>query len=215
MTDSVDTLPGLYVITDRNGTDGRDLLEVVEGAIKGGARLVQLREKDLRGRELLSLAERMRELTARYKAKLLINDRVDVALLSGADGVHLGVAAIPPREARTLLGPDKLIGVSTHSAAEARGAEAGGADFITFGPVFHTPSKARYGEPVGLAALEDTTRTVALPVFALGGIKAANTPEVMDRGAAGVAVISAVMASPDPAEAARGILRVIDISGRR
>ena len=131
---------GLYLITDRRQARGGDLLSAVERALDGGVRAVQLREKDLPGRELLALAEGMRRLTSRYGAKLLVNDRADVALACRADGVHLGVASIPPSVARRLLGPDALIGCSTHGEAELAAAADGGADFATFGPVYATAS---------------------------------------------------------------------------
>ena len=150
----------LYLITDRGQTAGRDLLAVVEEALSGGVRAVQLREKALPAREYFELARAMRALTARYGARLLINDRVDIALAVGADGVHLPEAGLPLSVARELLGPAKLIGVSCHSLDTALDAERQGADFITFGPVFFTPSKARYGEPVGVALLAGAVQSL-------------------------------------------------------
>ena len=135
-------------------------------------RAVQLREKDLSAAELLPLAGELRSLTREFGARLLINDRVDVALATGADGVHLGGHSLPAADARRLLGPDKLIGVSTHRIEEIRTAEESGADFVTFGPVWFTPSKAPFGEPVGLAQLREACAATALPVFALGGVPA-------------------------------------------
>jgi thiamine-phosphate pyrophosphorylase len=132
----------LYVVTDRQLTAGRPLRLIVEGALRGGARAFQLREKDLSPRELYPLALEMRQLTQTYGAHLLINDRVDVALAVGADGVHLTTTSLPVAVARHLLGPGRLIGVSTHSTPEAQNAADAGADFVVFGPVFYTPSKA-------------------------------------------------------------------------
>ncbi len=191
----------LYLITDRRQVAGGDLPAAVERALGGGAEAVQLREKDLPARRLYDLARELRALTSRYGAKLLINGRVDVALAAGADGVHLGVGSIPPGEARRLLGPRALIGCSTHSAAEAAEAESGGADFVTFGPVYATPSKAAYGPPVGVDALRRVCAAARLPVFALGGIGPRNVGEVVAAGACGVAAISAVFAAKDPGEA--------------
>lgn len=197
-------LPTLYLITDRHCAQ-KGFLETTEAALKGGVRFVQLREKDLKGRELLELARSLRALSARYGAKLIINDRLDVALLSGADGVHLGSSGIPAASARKLLGKDALIGVSTHSVKEAREAEDDGASFITFGPVYFTPSKARYGEPVGVAELKKAVKEVSIPVYALGGIDKDNLREAVAAGAS-VSLISAIMGSIDPESSAREIL---------
>lgn len=201
--------PRLYLITDRSLTGRRGFFDTIEAALRGGVRLVQLREKDLGAGELLALASRLKGLTSRYNALLLVNDRVDVALASGADGVHLGTKGFSPADARRLIGEDGLIGVSTHSLKEAVDAEAGGADFITFGPVYHTPSKAAYGEPVGLPALRETSGAVDIPIFALGGVKAGLAAGAVSSGAWGVALISAVMASPEPERAASEIISEI------
>lgn len=199
----------LYLITDRHQTGGRDLFAVVEEALAGGVRCVQLREKDLPARALLELARAMRSLTDRFGARLLINDRVDIALAAGADGVHLGEEGMPAAVARELLGSGRLIGVSCHGRDGAAAAVAQGADFITFGPVYPTPSKAAYGEPVGIGQLAATTQEIHIPVFALGGIKEANIPEALAAGAAGIALISAIIAAPDPRERARALLALL------
>ena len=144
----------LYLITDRRQVPpGRTLTETVRAALEGGVKAVQLREKDLPAAELYPLALELRALTREYGAKLLVNDRIDVALAVGADGVHLGGHSLPTAAARQLLGPNRLIGVSTHRPEEIAAAQRDGADFVTFGPVFHTPSKAAFGEPVGLDQL--------------------------------------------------------------
>ncbi len=188
----------LYLITDRKQARGTDLFRVVERALKGGVKAVQLREKDLSSRELYFTASGMRELTSRYGAALFINDRIDIALAVDADGVHLGGESLPVAAARKLLGANRLIGVSCHDRAGAMAAQRDGADFITFGPVFYTPSKARYGDPVGIAELTETARLLHIPVFALGGIKRENAPEVIAAGAHGIALISAIIAAADP-----------------
>ncbi len=198
--------PALYLITDMRDLGEGHLLRQVKGALDAGVRLVQLREKHLEGGALLCLARSLRELTSEYGASLIINDRVDIALLSNADGVHLGQSGFSPRDARKIIGSDKLIGVSTHSLDEAMAAESQGADFITFGPVYETPSKAAYGAPVGLAALKAVCGRAAIPVYAIGGIKNDNVAEAMRSGASGVALISAIMASPDAREAADRLL---------
>ena len=179
----------------------------------GGVRAVQLREKDLSGRELFVLAEKIKTLCERYHAGLFINDRVDVALGVDADGVQLGVASMPIEAARELFGAKKLIGVSTHTLREAGEAERAGADFILFGPVYFTPSKAAYGKPQGISALQEVVEKISLPVYAIGGIKAGNMAEVRATGVRGVALISAIMSAPDPLAAAREMLEILRRKG--
>ncbi len=198
----------LYLITDRKIAADRGLLYVVEEALKGGTKAVQLREKDLDGRELLQVALALRELTERYGALLFINDRVDVALLCGADGVHLPENSFSPSALRERFGRRLLIGVSCHSVEAAERAEREGADFATLGPVYYTPSKRRFGLPVGTAPLKEASR-LSVPVFALGGIKKENIREVIMCGVHGVAVISAIMAAPDIREETERLIREI------
>lgn len=199
----------LYLITDRQQTAGRPLSAVVTDALRGGLRAVQLREKDLVAGQLFELAAGLRQLTRDYGAQLLINDRIDVALAVDADGVHLGKAGLPVPEARRILGSGRLIGYSAHSAAEGLQAQHDGADFVTLGPVYHTPSKAQYGEPVGVSALAETARMLSIPVFALGGVTSSTVDEVLSAGAHGVALISALMAAPDPVLETESLLRII------
>ncbi len=199
----------LYLVTDRNQTRGRDLPWVVEQALEAGVKGIQLREKDLGGRDLFFLAEKIGALCKANNASLLINDRIDVALAVDADGVHLGSGSLPVKSARELLGDEKLIGVSTHSVKEARKAEQAGADFILFGPVYFTPSKAAYGEPQGPTRLKEIVEKISLPVYAIGGIKMANIREIKKTGIRGIALISAVMAAADPAGASREILKLL------
>ncbi len=196
----------LYLITDRHHTGGRPLLEVLSRAFEAGVMAIQIREKDLGGRELLSLASSIRSSIP--GARLFVNDRVDVALAASADGVHLGQQGIPVRAVRERF-RDILIGASTHSLDEALRAEEEGADFVTFGPVFYTPSKVPYGPPLGVERLKKVTERVGIPVFAIGGIKRENVKEVIDAGAHGVALISAIMEAPCVEDAARGIISEI------
>jgi thiamine-phosphate pyrophosphorylase len=196
----------VYLVTNRAQTRGRPLVAVVEAALGGGVRWVQLREPDLPGRDLLALARELRALTARFGARLLVNDRIDVALASDADGVHLPANSFTVADARALVGPGRLIGVSTHRPDEVRVAAAAGADFAVFGPVYDTPSKAAYRAPQGLAALADAARAAAIPLLAIGGVTAARVPELRAHGAAGVAVIRAILAADDPAAAARALV---------
>jgi thiamine-phosphate pyrophosphorylase len=199
----------LYLITDRMQTAGRMLPAVVADALRGGLRAVQLREKDLTGCDLFELASELRTITRECGAKLLINDRIDIALAVGADGVHLGKAGIPVAVARRILGSDQLIGYSAHGVAEAQQAECDGADFVTFGPVYATPSKAIYGEPLGLELLSEVAQNLTIPVFALGGVKKTTVQELMAVGARGIALISAVIAAQDPAAETESLLRII------
>ena len=198
----------LYFVTDRKQTANRPLTDVVHAALDGGVRAVQLREKDLEGRELHALAEQLRVLTTRYRAHLLVNDRLDVALAVEADGVHLGQNSFSVEDARRLLGAGKLIGVSTHSQREIAAAQA--ADFIVFGPVYYTPSKAAYGEPQGLDRLRAAVAHSAVPIFAIGGIKTERVAEILETGARGIAMISAISAAADPAQAAHELLQQLD-----
>ena len=192
-------------MTDRKQSS-RPLLEVVEECLEAGLLAVQLREKDLPVRGLLALATPLREATRRRGARLLINDRVDVALAVGADGAQRTHDSLPVSVMRAIGGPGFTVGASVHSVEEARAAAGEGADFIVFGPVFDTPSKRPYGPPQGLETLRQVTAAVATPVLAIGGITAARVPEVLAAGAAGVGVISAIVAAARPGEATRSFL---------
>ncbi len=161
---------------------------------------MQLREKDLSGRELYELAKRLRAISKQSNAKLFINDRVDIILAAEADGVHCPEQGMPVTTARKLL-PKNHIGVSVHSVESALAVEQDGADFITFGPVFSTSLKAEYGSPQGLDALAEVTACVNIPVFAIGGITPDRARECLKRGAHGVAVVSAVMSARDVGKA--------------
>lgn len=204
----------LYLVTDRHQARGRDLLYVIEQALVGGVRAVQLREKDLSGQELFYLADKVKSLCIRYQASLFINDRVDVALGVDAEGVHLAGTSMPPDAVRGLVGEQKLIGVSTHSLSEGREAARAGADFLLFGPVYFTPSKATYGAPQGIAALKEMVEKIPLPVYAIGGVKADNIGEVIRTGARGVALISAILTAADPEAAARSIVAALERESR-
>ncbi len=192
----------LYLISDRTQCVGVHLVQAVAQAVDAGVRCVQVREKDLAPDKVLNLVTEIRNATRQHGARIIVNSRTDVALASGADGVHLPETGTAIATARKCLGPApaSLIGSSTHSIARALHVEASGADFITFGPVFETPSKARYGQPLGLAALKEVCSSVDIPVFALGGIDADRAKSCLDAGAFGVAAISAILASHDIAE---------------
>ena len=201
------SLPRLLIITDRNATGERSLVDVVRGALAGGARLIQLREKELDGGPLLELARSLVAQCERYEARLLVNDRIDVALAAQAHGVVLPADSFPTDVARRLLAT-RLVGRSTHAAGEIAGAAREGCDFALFGPVFDTPSKSRYGAPQGIARLREAAQA-PIPVYAVGGITAASAGEVIRAGAHGVAVIREVMSAPDPRSAVERLLASI------
>jgi len=190
------------LVTDRHATGDRDLVDVVVRALDAGLPAVQLREKDLTGRALLALAERLRKATAARGAALFVNDRLDVALAVGADGVHLGERSFPVDVARVVLS-HATIGASVHDVADAA---ASAADFVFFGPVFATPSKALFGEPQGTVRLAEAVRAAAVPVLAIGGIDRETVAAVRATGAHGMAVIRAILAAADPAEATRALV---------
>jgi thiamine-phosphate pyrophosphorylase len=200
--------PHVYVITDRAATGGRPLGQVVAAALQAahGARAgaeaarfaVQLREKDLGGRELLELAVELRAITRAAGAALYVNDRVDVALACGADGVHLGGGSLAPADVRRIA-PGLACAVSAHTRADLEAAQAAGVEFAVFGPVFDTPSKRALGSPVGIAGLRAAVAGLALPVLALGGIDNGNARSCVQAGAAGLACVRAVIAAGNPA----------------
>jgi len=200
----------LYLITDRKiVVRYTSLVAAVKEALKGGVKAVQLREKDLDTRELLKLAYKMRELTEKYNAKLFINDRLDIALAAGADGVHLAQNSIPIEAVKKVVKHKLIIGASTHSLKEAVNAERAGADFITLGPVYRTSSKVKYGRPIGMNVLKKVSGKVEVPVFAIGGIKSNRIETAQKAGAYGVAMISEIFAADDIQEKTADIINRI------
>jgi thiamine-phosphate pyrophosphorylase len=165
------------------------LIEFIEQTVSAGVDMVQIRERDLPARDLYYLTDAVTERLRGSGARVMVNDRADIAACTGA-GVHLTTRSLTAEVVRAAFGPDILLGVSTHNQEEAEAAERGGADFIVFGPVFETASKAEYGDPVGLAALRRVATRLNIPVIALGGVKPTNFREALDAGAAGVAGIS-------------------------
>lgn len=197
----------LYLVTDRTRTGGRPLVPLLCAALKAGLRAIQLREKDLDVRTLATLAEDLLAPVRDAGARLLINDRIDVALTSHADGVHLRSDSLPVSVTRQMVGGEGLIGVSTHSIEEVVRAEGEGADFVVLGPVYETPSKRIYGAPLGLGPLERAAARSRIPVFAIGGITTSRVREVRRAGAFGVAVVSAILEADDVTGATRDLLR--------
>jgi thiamine-phosphate pyrophosphorylase len=200
----------LYLITDRTQTKRRDLLWLIEQALDAGVKAIQLREKDLAGRDLFLLAERASRLCQDYHSSLFVNDRLDIALAVNAAGVQLGNASIPIRLARQLLGTQRMVGVSTHSLNEAFEAQQQGADFVLFGPVYFTPSKAAYGAPHGLNKLKEIVEKISLPVYAIGGINLENILDLRSLGVSRVALISAIMSSDAPKKATSDLLQILE-----
>lgn len=207
----------LCVITDRRaaGAAGRPLPALLAAALapagRRGVRVaVQLREKDLDGGALLALAREVRAVTRDHGARLLVNDRLDVALAAEADGVHLPSDGIPPEAARRLLAVVGLVGLSTHSAAEVGTAHLRGADFALLGPIFDTPSKRRYGPPLGLEPLASAAASAGMPVLAVGGIDPGRVREVRAAGAHGVAAIGAFMGAKDPGAVMEAFLDALE-----
>lgn len=196
----------LYLVTDRFLSGGRSLEEIAANGIAGGVGIVQLREKDLGTRDFIELAFAVREVVRRFGVPLVVNDRVDVALACGADGVHLGQEDMECRLARRILGPDAIVGVSVINLDEALRAEAEGADYLGVGPLFPTATKPDAPPPIGLSCLADMRAAVRIPLVGIGGIKGDNAGEVIRSGADGIAVVSAIVSAPDP-EAAAGALR--------
>ncbi|MCX7993234.1 MAG: thiamine phosphate synthase [Fimbriimonadales bacterium] len=193
-------LTGLYVITE---PVLRDPIEGARLVLEGGARIIQLRDKQATTRQLVEAGLKLRELTRRHGAILIVNDRLDVALAIGADGVHLGQDDMPVPLARKIAGENFLIGVSVETVEEARQAEAEGAHYLGVGPMFATATKPDAGAPVGPERLRAIKQAVSIPVFGIGGITLENALAVLKAGADGICVISAIMGAADPQEATR------------
>jgi thiamine-phosphate pyrophosphorylase len=197
----------LYVCTDRELLNGRELGESVEAAIAGGATLIQVREKNVSSREFYRSAQRIHAVTQKYRVPLIVNDRADIALAVHAEGLHIGQSDLDLSVARRLLGPDAVIGVSAGNIDSALAAQAGGADYIGAGPVFSTATKTDGGDPLGLEALGRLCQAVTIPVAAIGGITARNFNSVLAAGVDGVCVISAIWSQPDICLAAQSFRR--------
>jgi thiamine-phosphate diphosphorylase len=196
----------LCVITQFVGRLNRNHIAVARAALEGGAPAVQLRDKEMTTAELVRVAAKMRRLTSEHRAAFIVNDRVDVALAVGADGVHLGPDDMPVETARRLMGPGAVIGASVASVEEARAAEVAGASYVSAGAIYATPSKADAGAPIGVGPIAEIKAAVSLPVLAIGGITCENVGEVVRAGADGVAVISAVSEAGDMVQATRALL---------
>jgi thiamine-phosphate pyrophosphorylase len=199
----------LCFIADSGATEGRDILSLVKRAVDGGATLIQLRGKIWSTREFLEFGIKIRKMLEVKNVPLIINDKVDIALACGAAGVHLGQEDLPLRLARKILGNKRIIGISVNTPDEAEAAENEGADYLGAGPVFPTSSKNNLGPLLGLEGIRRIRAKVKIPILAIGGIKASNAAKVISAGVDGVAVISAIAASPSPNKAATEIIESI------
>ena len=186
----------LYLITDSDILSGRDFYHCIEEALRGGVTMLQLREKNADGREFLEKAFKLREMTKEYNVKFIINDRVDIAMLCDADGVHIGQSDIPAVQVRKLLGPDKIIGVSARNVEQAQKAKEDGADYLGIGDMFGTTTKLD-AKRVSLAELKRIKEEVNLPAVAIGGLKLSNIDILKECGIDGYAVISAILSKED------------------
>ncbi|AEF93352.1 Thiamine-phosphate pyrophosphorylase [Desulfotomaculum nigrificans CO-1-SRB] len=202
----------LYVITGESFSKGRSTEDVIRQAILGGATVIQLREKEYCGKELIRVGKLLRDMTREMGVTFIVNDRVDVAFAVDADGVHLGQDDLPIEVARQILGPDKIVGISAGNMDEVLAAQARGADYVGLGPVFATGTKSDAGEAVGLDLVKQVCARATIPVVGIGGIKANNAAQVIEAGAAGVSVITAVVSADDVTEAARQLRHQIDLA---
>lgn len=199
----------LYAVTDRTWLGARTLAQAVEEVLKGGATFLQLREKELDQAAILAQAKEIQAIAARYHVPFVVNDSVEIALASGADGVHVGQSDLMGRDVRALIGPDKILGITANTVELAVAAERAGADYIGAGAVFGTTTKQN-AKNLSLDTLKDICRAVSIPVVAIGGINADNLPRLAGTGAAGAAVVSALFAQSDPEAAARHLRALAD-----
>lgn len=200
----------LYLVTDRDLSLGRSLEEVVCEAVAGGVTMVQLREKDAATGEFVELARRLMDVLKPLGVPLIINDRVDVALAVDADGVHIGQSDMSYEDARRLLGPDKIIGLSVENFEDLEAANALDVDYIGISPVYGTPTKTDTAEPFGLEGLRKAVQMSGHPTVAIGGMNATTVGDVMAAGTDGVAVVSAICSAPSPRAAAEELLNIIN-----
>ena len=204
----------LYLVTDRDLARGRSIAWVVEAALRGGVTAVQLREKSCPTSDFVQLGRELKKLLAPHQVPLIVNDRVDLALEIGADGVHIGQHDMDPERARRLLGPGAIIGLSIETIEQARAAVSLDVDYLGVGPVFATATKSDAAPPLGLAALAQVCAISRPRVVAIGGIGLENARQAIDSGADGVAVVSAICAAGDPERAARDLRQSIDAALR-
>jgi thiamine-phosphate pyrophosphorylase len=199
----------LCVITDTSVQKKHSHIEIARMAIKGGADVIQFRDKTMAAGDLIETAKKLKKVCSKDGVLFIINDRIDVALLSNAHGVHLGREDIPIKEARKLLGKNKIIGGTAHSLTEAIEAEKDGVDYIGFGHIYPTASKLKLTPPVGIEELKKAVKIINIPIFAIGGIELNNIKEVTETGVHGVALIGSVVRSSNPAKTVRELKGVL------
>lgn len=204
----------LYVVTDTVLAKKRSLEEIVRLAINGGASVIQYREKNAPFETMVKEATMLHEITNAANIPLIINDNIQVALQVGAEGVHIGQGDMPADQARALIGPNKILGVSVKTLKEALKAVADGADYLGVGTIFATNTKSDAGKPTGLEPLKEIARCVNIPTVGIGGINADNARLVIACGAIGIAVISAIFGAEDPETTARNLRRIVDETRR-
>ena len=201
----------LFLVTDRHQTNGRPLVPLLQRVLTAGVPAIQLRERDLTAKELVTLAREVQAMMTSRRSQLLINDRIDVALALEGVGVHLRSNSLPVSVARQLLGAERLLGISVHAVEEAVQAEAQGVDYIVLGPIYETPTKQLFGPPLGIQTLEKACRLVRIPIIGIGGVTAARVREMRCAGAFGVAVITAVLGAVNVESAARELLDAVTL----
>lgn len=199
----------LCVITDTSVQKKFSHIEIAQMAIKGGADVIQFRDKLMPTGELIETAKKINKICCKARVLFIVNDRVDVALLSNADGVHLGKEDLPVKEARKLLGNNKIIGSTAHNLKEAKEAERVNADYIGFGHIYLTASKLKMTPPVGTEILKYAVKTINIPIFAIGGISLTNIEEIIRTGVHGAAVIGSVVKSSDPKKTVKELKRLL------
>lgn len=201
----------LYFVCDGEVSGGHDLERLSEEAILGGASIVQLRMKKAKLSQFIETGRKLKAVCRKYKVPFIINDRVDIALLLNADGVHVGQSDFPAREARRLLGKKKIIGVSAENLSEALTAQKDGADYLGLQAVFPTSSKDDVGGILGLEGLKEICTRIQIPAVGIGGITLENAKSVVESGASGIAVISAVSMAENPRKAAEKLLACLGV----
>jgi len=206
---------GLMLVTDRGLSGGRSIERIVKAAVSGGVTIVQLREKTAPTREFIALGRLIAEILRPHRVPLIINDRVDVALAVLADGVHLGKSDMSAGDARAILGPKAIIGLSVENEKQAVAAARLDVDYLGVSPIFSTPTKTDTSAPWGVEGLWRLRPLVRKPLVAIGGINAGNAPRVLEAGVDGLAVVSAICSAEDPEAAARELRTLVDAAGAR
>lgn len=204
----------LYLVTDRELSLGRSLVEVIKAAVEGGVTIVQLREKDCTTRDFLQVAQEVAGFLKPLNIPLIINDRVDIALAVGADGLHIGQSDMPYEIARKLMGSEAIIGLSVENMQDALDAEALEVDYLGLSPIFSTPTKTDIHHELGLEGIREIKQISRHKLVAIGGINLANTKEIIAAGADGIAVVSAICSADDPKKSAEELLKEV-VAGKK